>query len=84
MDHDLTAPLTVPVPGGEALLLDLRGCGLVEEERLGVEREVRARLEAMLDALPAETPVMLVDRVCELLGDLDGLLGINPETISYS
>lgn len=77
MDHDLTAGLTVAVPAGEAMLLDLREMSLPEPERRRVGSWVRAELGALLEGLPAGTSVVLVDRVCDLLYDLDDLLELD-------
>jgi hypothetical protein len=82
--HDMTIPLTIAVPPGEALLLELRGFGLPERERREVGSWVRKELDALLEGLPSGTPVALVDRVCDLLHDLDDLLGVEERKISYS
>jgi hypothetical protein len=77
VNHDYTIPLTVPVPAGEAMLLDLRDMGLPEPERQRVSVWMRTQLSALLEELPAGVPVVLVDRVCELLHDLDDLLEVD-------
>ena len=84
MNHDFTIPLTVPVPPGEALLLDLRDMGLPDRERHEMSSWLQAELSALLEKLPTGAPIVLVDRVCELLHDVDALLEVNTSDIISS
>lgn len=84
MNHDLTVPLTEPVPTGEALLLDQfrSSTGLTEHERHGVETLVTDGLTTLLERLPCGTPERLIDRICDLLSDIGNLLSDDTGPIS--
>jgi hypothetical protein len=85
VNHDHTLPLTVPVPAGEALLLDHLGhLSLPEAERREMRDNVAGYVNGLLEVLPCGTPTPLVDALCGLLHDLDGLLGLSVATPDIS
>lgn len=75
MDTGFTMPLTVAVPVGEFLLFEgCRGLRLPVEECALVHDDVVATLTGLLDRLPAGTPEVLVDRLCDVLADVGDFL----------
>lgn len=78
MPDDLTVPLTHPVPAGEALLLEAcREVRLPPEVRCGLRDEVIGAVAGLLGRLPAGTPEPLVDRLVDLLHEVDDLLDVS-------
>lgn len=78
LNHDLTAPLTVPVAEGEAFLLDhLRTArNLSPKEQQDIDEVVQRHLSMLLEELPPGTPEGLIDRICELGQSAESLLKI--------